>query len=189
LFTQLLMSSTRHIVHTAVDEQYATYCSHSCWWAVRDILFTQLLMSSTRHIVHTAVDEQYAAYCSHSCWWAVRGILFTQLLMSSTRHIVHTAVDEQYATHFLLKFVDTFAFLLKSDVNNGHFTWRPTRVSVHGSYYMRNVEATLVTVVTLATLVKIHIVENDEVFCQCFRIRPGRIFLRFWQECSFSRIF
>jgi hypothetical protein len=32
-----------------------------------------------------------------------------------------------------LKFVDKFQFWLKSDDNNGHFTWTPTCVSVRGS--------------------------------------------------------
>jgi hypothetical protein len=35
-----------------------------------------------------------------------------------------------WSAALLLKSVDTFAFLLKSDNNSGHFTWRPTCVSV-----------------------------------------------------------
>jgi hypothetical protein len=45
----------------------------------------------------------------------------------------------------LLEFVNTFKLCLKLD-NTGHFTWRLTCISVHGSDWAENPQPTLVTV-------------------------------------------
>jgi hypothetical protein len=54
---------------------------------------------------------------------------------------------------FLVTFVSTFQFWLKSDNNNGPFMWRATRVSAHWSDWVGNLDATLVTMVTLITMI------------------------------------
>jgi hypothetical protein len=47
-----------------------------------------------------------------------------------------------------------FQFLLKSDNNNGLFTWKPTCLSARLSDWVGNLQVTLVTVAAVITLVK-----------------------------------
>jgi hypothetical protein len=54
----------------------------------------------------------------------------------------------------LLKFIDKFQVWLKSENNNnGYFTWRPACVSAHGSDWVGDLQATMVTMVTHFTVV------------------------------------
>ena len=82
------------------------------------------------------------------CYWNM-AVQKRNLILSIFRHVYKTVVKSDLASlyppvplyvcrelsghflEFLLKHVDAFRFLLKSDKNGRHFTWRPTRVYDH----------------------------------------------------------
>jgi hypothetical protein len=59
-------------------------------------------------------------------------------LHAKTRESLNEFVLNLILASVKLKFADTFKFWLRSDNNNGHFTWRSTRISALGSDWVVN---------------------------------------------------